>query len=155
MSNSYTLQSSLISTERTEEAAKMECPECRHGARCVFSSQPEDQENSILVDTEEDREELIVETVVNCSCDHFECRGQATSVLCGTDGVTYSNECHMRKKACQLQKDIHKVHDGECQPQCELDLCVCVFVSVSVSVCKRGRERESYCTCSIHHTVQW
>ena len=35
-------------------------------------------------------------------------------VVCGSDGVSYDNECLMEIAACKSKKNIQKVHDGQC-----------------------------------------
>ena len=122
---SLIILSFFLPPARAEAAAKMNCPQCKHGARCITTEVPDHQGNNIISDGEVDEETYVTVTkVLRCSCDHFVCRGQAARVLCATDGITYSNECHMRREACRLQKDIYKVHNGECQSQCKLAYCV-------------------------------
>ena len=98
----------------------MECSRCTHGARCVSTPLPEELGNSFLTSDEEDKEDGNPQVKVDCNCDHFKCQGLATRVICGTNGVTYSNECHMKREACLQQRDIHKLHDGDCRPHCKL-----------------------------------
>ena len=108
---------------RTDGAAEMECFQCTHGARCVSGPPSEEQQgNSVLLDDSEDREEgdLEVQLMTNCNCQHYKCTGLAARKLCATNGVTYSNECYMRREACQRQMNIYKLHDGHCRQNCKL-----------------------------------
>ena len=119
-----------VPAARTEAAAKMACAQCTHDARC--SNTPPhsvNRENNPLssgndvIDINVD-----IETTVECSCDHFSCARLAERKLCGTDGITYRSECHLKRKACLQQTDIYKLHDGVCQTQREHCLCLCVRV---------------------------
>ena len=49
---------------------------------------------------------------VECNCNII-CAAVYRPV-CGTDGETHGNECAMRSRACQKQKEIKKDYDGEC-----------------------------------------
>ena len=111
-----------VSAARTDGAAKMECSQCTHGARCVSSSQPseEEQGNSVLLTDSQDMEDGEPQPTIDCNCQHYKCTGLASRTLCATNGVTYINECHMRREACLQQKDIFKLHDGHCRHNCKL-----------------------------------
>ena len=47
-----------------------------------------------------------------------ECIGDCHKVskpVCGSDGVTYDNECLLQKTACEKNKEIKVVNNGSCQ----------------------------------------
>ncbi|KAJ3204386.1 hypothetical protein HDU67_009547 [Dinochytrium kinnereticum] len=60
--------------------------------------------------------------------------------VCGSNGVTFSNECEMANAACQFGKAITKAHDGECAADvvpevpalstCDAIRCITVFEPV-------------------------
>ncbi|XP_036359766.1 agrin isoform X5 [Octopus sinensis] len=37
------------------------------------------------------------------------------ATVCGTDGITYSNDCYLRTEACKSQRDIKVYHHGSCK----------------------------------------
>lgn len=47
-----------------------------------------------------------------CQCDDA-CE-QAVRLVCGSDGVTYHNECEMKKQGCLQKKMIKLLYKGEC-----------------------------------------
>ena len=104
----------------------MECSQCTHGARCVSSPPSEETEeqhgNSVLLADSDNGEEGETEQQlkISCNCEHYKCTGLASRKICATNGVTYSNECYMRKEACQRQMNIYKLHDEHCRQFCKL-----------------------------------
>ena len=52
------------------------------------------------------------QTTAQCTCD-IVCI-EIYAPVCGTDGKTYGNDCHMRRQACIDQKNIIVCYKGEC-----------------------------------------
>ncbi|XP_053432028.1 agrin isoform X3 [Nycticebus coucang] len=49
-----------------------------------------------------------------CICD-FSCQSVLRSPLCGSDGITYSTECDLKKARCELQQELYVAAQGACQ----------------------------------------
>ena len=50
--------------------------------------------------------------VASCVCD-FQCPKTVKSV-CGSDGLTYDNDCQRKSAQCKLKKEIELVKNGQC-----------------------------------------
>ena len=50
--------------------------------------------------------------VATCVCD-FQCPKTVKSV-CGSDGLTYDNDCQRKSAQCKLKKEIELVKNGQC-----------------------------------------
>ena len=74
---------------------------CNEGVRCKFGATC--QEST---------------TGSQCACLH-DCGLSNTSShhrgVCGSDGITYSSDCHLQKQSCRLQKKIIKLRDERCR----------------------------------------
>ena len=60
------------------------------------------------------------QTTAECKCDSA-CI-EIYAPVCGTDGKTYINDCHMRRQACIDQKNITVSYKGECSKSNDLQL---------------------------------
>ncbi|XP_075405699.1 agrin [Tenrec ecaudatus] len=49
-----------------------------------------------------------------CVCD-FSCQSIPRSPVCGSDGVTYSTECELKKVKCESQQELHVAAQGACR----------------------------------------
>ncbi|XP_028848509.1 agrin isoform X3 [Denticeps clupeoides] len=50
----------------------------------------------------------------HCECPSPDCDLPSKTKVCGTDGVTYADECQLRTIACRQDKDIKVKHTGQC-----------------------------------------
>lgn len=65
------------------------------------------------------------QTTAECKCDSA-CI-EIYAPVCGTDGKTYSNDCHMKRQACIDQKNITVSYKGECSKSNDLQLLNNIF----------------------------
>ena len=72
------------------------------------------------------------QTTAQCKCD-FVCI-EIYAPVCGTDGKTYGNDCHMRLQACIDQKNITVSYKGECSKSNDLQLNI-IFASKIKTQC--------------------
>uniref|UniRef100_A0A8C3WLB2 Agrin n=1 Tax=Catagonus wagneri TaxID=51154 RepID=A0A8C3WLB2_9CETA len=49
-----------------------------------------------------------------CVCD-FSCQGVLSSLVCGSDGVTYGTECELKKARCESRQELYVVAQGACR----------------------------------------
>ncbi|CAJ0957416.1 unnamed protein product, partial [Mesorhabditis belari] len=78
------------------------------------------------------------ECPVECPLNNTSTDKDTSGAVCGTDGVTYSSECHLRRSACQRRKFVVVAFFGKC------DACQNVE-------CGYGEEcRGGVCTCNYH-----
>ncbi|XP_041654652.1 agrin isoform X5 [Cheilinus undulatus] len=55
---------------------------------------------------------------VQNKCECPQCTGEAFSVVCGSDGTTYNNECELRLSSCMQKKRIDVTKPGSCDEDC-------------------------------------
>lgn len=90
-----------------------------------------------------------------CMCD-YDC-ANATDPICGSDGLTYSNECVMQRVACSQGVEIEALHAGNCQessessgsgdgPMGNCDAQRCRYGGT----CRPGRRGELECVCTFN-----
>ncbi|XP_041425259.1 agrin isoform X3 [Xenopus laevis] len=49
-----------------------------------------------------------------CVCD-FTCHAVLRNLVCGSDGITYSNECELKKTRCERRQDLYVAGQGPCR----------------------------------------
>ncbi|XP_071945465.1 agrin-like isoform X3 [Antedon mediterranea] len=79
-------------------------------------------------------------SAAKCVCPQ-DCDLSDHSVVCGSDGTSYSNECSLTLSGCVQKKSIEVVYKGECNP-CEQFRC-------SPGVCGIDEDRSPYCRCDM------
>ncbi|XP_031422229.1 agrin isoform X3 [Clupea harengus] len=50
----------------------------------------------------------------HCECPSPDCEEKDKTKVCGSDGVTYADQCQLRTIACRQDKDIKVQHPGQC-----------------------------------------
>lgn len=88
---------------------------CRYGARCSIRNTTDNYRGDAaagpaVMSHHQGRGGSV------CSCDHIRCQKFSSyQPLCGDDGVTYENECFLKKSACVEQSPKTKLHNGPCK----------------------------------------
>ncbi|XP_053280013.1 agrin isoform X2 [Pleuronectes platessa] len=57
---------------------------------------------------------IAVNDQAHCECPSPDCEEKNKSKVCGSDGVTYADQCQLRTIACRQDKDITVLHFGQC-----------------------------------------
>ncbi|KAI9531181.1 hypothetical protein NQZ68_000676 [Dissostichus eleginoides] len=55
-----------------------------------------------------------VKDQAHCECPSPDCDEKSKTKVCGSDGVTYADQCQLRTIACRQDKDITVQHSGQC-----------------------------------------
>uniref|UniRef100_A0AAQ5YE36 Agrin n=1 Tax=Amphiprion ocellaris TaxID=80972 RepID=A0AAQ5YE36_AMPOC len=58
----------------------------------------------------------------HCECPSPDCDLKNKTKVCGSDGVTYADQCQLRTIACRQDKDITVQHFGQCTGECVLKI---------------------------------
>uniref|UniRef100_A0A668A9S5 Agrin n=1 Tax=Myripristis murdjan TaxID=586833 RepID=A0A668A9S5_9TELE len=57
---------------------------------------------------------IMVNGQAHCECPSSDCDEKNKTKVCGSDGVTYADQCQLRTIACRQDKDITVQHFGQC-----------------------------------------
>ncbi|OWF50645.1 Follistatin [Mizuhopecten yessoensis] len=82
-----------------------------------------------------------------CECMR-ECPTQGrTSIVCGTNGVTYVSKCWLQKSSCERRIRVRVRHEEKCADMKLPEPCA-GFVCEPPKVCQLGNERRPVCRCA-------
>jgi len=75
--------------------------------------------------------------------------GSSSGSTCGSDGVLYTSQCHLRQQSCRLQVEIHLSAPARCRGKCcsaarRILRNNCAISGVSIAMLVRGKSRISF-----------